>query len=182
MPIRSAGRRAGCGSMAQGRMTVSFWFLALAAAGALAGQDLCGLLLGALLHEAGHLAAMGCCGGRIERLTIGVLGAKIIPRYQGIPSTARELVILFAGPAAGILAGLAAARLGFWRFAQINWFLSCFNLLPLSGLDGGSILSLLLTFRFGERGEAAARAVGLFVSILLATACFILYFTRSAAI
>ena len=71
-------------------------------------------------------------------------------------------------------------RQGFWRFAEVNWFLSGFNLLPLPGLDGGSILSLVLCTLFGERGERAAGAVGLFVSGLLAAALLLLCFTRAA--
>ena len=165
---------------AQSRVTVSFWFFALAAACALTGQDVCGLLLAAAIHETGHLAAMACCGGRVERFELGAFGAKILPRYPKVPSTARELAVLSAGPAAGIAARAAAALLGFWRFAEINWFLSGFNLLPLPGLDGGSILSLVLCALFGERGERAAGTAGLLVSGLLAAALLLLCFTRAA--
>ncbi len=165
---------------ARSGVTVSFWFFALAAACALAGQDICGLLCASAIHEAGHLAVMACCGGRIERFELGAFGAKILPRYPKVPSAARELTVLSAGPAAGIAAGAAAALLGFWRFAEVNWFLSGFNLLPLPGLDGGSILSLVLCTLFGERGERAAGAVGLFVSGLLAAALLLLCFTRAA--
>ena len=165
---------------AQSRVTVSFWFFALAAACALTGQDVCGLLLAAAIHETGHLAAMACCGGRVERFELGAFGAKILPRYPKVPSAARELAVLSAGPAAGIAAGAAAALLGFWRFAEINWFLSGFNLLPLPGLDGGSILSLVLCALFGERGERAAGTAGLLVSGLRAAALLLLCFTRAA--
>lgn len=165
---------------AQCRMTVSFWFFALAAAGVLAGQDIFGLLLGAAIHEGGHLAAMAACGGRVDRFEVGAFGAKILPRYPGIPSVARELGVLFAGPAAGLAAAGLVLVLGYRRFAVINCFLSCFNLLPLPGLDGGSILSLLLSARLGEEGEQAARAIGLaFSSLLLLGLVFLLI--RSAA-
>lgn len=182
MPTRSAGPRDGNGDPAVGRVNVSFWFFALAAACALAGQDVLGLMAGALLHEAGHLAAMSVCGGRIGQIEVGLMGAKILPRYQTIPSTARELFVLFAGPAAGLFAGLGAAGLGFWSFAKINWFLSAFNLLPLSGLDGGSILSLVLTARLGERGEQVAQGVGIFFSAVLTAFLLALFWVKCVAI
>lgn len=100
-------------------------------------------------------AAAGSSG-----LNWGLSAQKYSPRYPKVPSAARELAVLSAGPAAGIAAGAAAALLGFWRFAEINWFLSGFNLLPLPGLDGGSILSLVLCALFGERGERGGRHRG----------------------
>ncbi|PWM24064.1 MAG: hypothetical protein DBX44_05000 [Oscillospiraceae bacterium] len=126
-----------------GRTAVSFWFFALTAAGVLAGQDLCSLLLGAAIHEAGHLAALFGFGGRIGKFRLGAFGAEILPRYAEPPGALAELLILLAGPAAGLAAGAAALLGGFPRFAAVNLALSCFNLLPLPGLDGGSVLALL---------------------------------------
>ena len=78
-------------------------------------------------------------------------------------------------------AARSRVTVSFWFFAlAAACALAGFNLLPLPGLDGGSILSLVLCTLFGERGERAAGAVGLFVSGLLAAALLLLCFTRAA--
>lgn len=139
---------------------VSFWFFAALAAAVYLGGDVALVLLAALLHEAGHAAAILWSGGRIERVELRAFSARIQPRYQRVGSLRREAAVLAAGPAAGLLAAGLAAALGSWRFCMVNIALSAFNLLPMRGLDGGSLLRTVCArfdSRTADRVETAAQ-------------------------
>lgn len=123
-------------------MTVSFWFFAMIALTVWLGENAVRLLLAAAVHECGHLAAVFFYGGRVEEMRLGALGARIRPRFALSLSVSAERVMLAAGPAAGILAGIAALLFGKERFALLSIGLSLFNLLPLPGLDGGGLMTL----------------------------------------
>ncbi|MBO5340407.1 MAG: site-2 protease family protein [Oscillospiraceae bacterium] len=126
-----------------GRVEVTGGFLLLLAW--LNYRDTQGLLLPALgaacIHELGHWAAIRLLGGCVDGLRLCAAGAEM--RLSGSMSYCRELLCALAGPAVNLLLALAAARLGGERgfvFAGMNLALGCFNLLPLSVLDGGRCL------------------------------------------
>lgn len=123
-------------------LSVSFWFFASLAAAIYLGGDVALLLAAALVHEAGHAAAILLSKGRIESLTLSIFSARMTPRYRCIGSLRREAAVLAAGPAAGLLAAAVAAALGYRRFCVANLALSLFNLLPVDGIDGGALLRL----------------------------------------
>ncbi|MEG1850200.1 MAG: hypothetical protein RR197_06540, partial [Oscillospiraceae bacterium] len=132
------------------------------------GGDMVWLLGAALLHELGHGLAIWRCGGRLERLEIGLFGATMLPRFPTVCPISREMLILFGGPAAGLLAGALGLACHNERLALTNLALSGFNLLPIEGLDGGSLLRLALTGRRGPDGERLAGRIGaLTLSLLL---------------
>ena len=96
---------------------------------------LAGILLAALIHEAGHILSLWLCGGRTHRIALRIGGAKI----EAAPlSPGRELLCILAGPFAGALTVLA------WRvfpeLAVAGLLQTMFNLLPLPNLDGGRAL------------------------------------------
>ena len=103
---------------------------------------LCAWLLSVAFHEFCHFLTVRLFGGRICRITIGIGGAEMestaLSKYQSV-------MALLAGSAGGLLLTL----LGRWlpRTALCSGFLSLYNLLPFSFLDGGKILQTL----FGER-------------------------------
>ena len=137
-----------------------------------------------MIHELGHAFAMRRFGGRpgIELYGFGGLthwhgGAGSLPR-------AKSIAVSLAGPAAGLLAGVAALPIDSslgpetgWaaRFAVHNWLWinigwSLFNLLPVLPLDGGHTLEDILQPM--KRGWVRARwfsigvaAVGIVVGL-----------------
>lgn len=94
---------------------------------------LLGVLLAALLHEAGHILAVRLTGGSICAIRLHAFGARIEapPMEYG-----RAALCAIAGPAAGALTLLA------WRWypelALAGLVQTLFNLLPIYPLDGGS--------------------------------------------
>ncbi len=113
-------------------MAVSFWFF-----------DVEGLLLhtaiAAAVHELGHVAMLYLAGGRIKRISAALCGFCI--EYDGVVSTAWECVIILAGPAFNFF--LAACCAGEYpTITGITIAQAVFNLLPVSGMDGGRLLSM----------------------------------------
>ncbi len=126
----------------------------------------------ALLHEAGHLAALRLLGGRVERICLRLSGGEI--RYRGRLSYGGDALVALAGPLANLLCALlcaAAARRWpepwLYRFIGCHVTLALFNLLPALPLDGGRILQAALEYRFPLWGEIVTKAVGLVFGVIL---------------
>lgn len=106
------------------------------------------LLAATALHEAGHLFAFLLCGERLPTFTGRQFGLLLTPT-GGALSYKKELIIAAAGPAFNLLACLAlipAMRAGRaveanFCFLALNLLTAAFNLLPITGFDGGRVLS-----------------------------------------
>ena len=147
------------------RSTGGFWLLLgallLAAPLSLVGWT----ILACAVHEVGHLLAIRALGGRVEALRLTGLGAVMIPR--GVFSYRDDGLAALAGPAASVLLALLAAPVQ-ETLAGVSLVLGLFNLLPIVPLDGGRILTALLSRKFGpDRGEKVGFLVGQILSFLL---------------
>lgn len=133
-----------------------------------AGEVLPVVLLAALCHELGHLAALRLTGTRIQRLRLTAFGAEIRAdtRYLAYP---KEIACTLAGPAVNLLLALLLARLaGDYVAAGANLLLGAFNLLPVPALDGGRALHLLVSWRRDPpTADGVCRAVGLGCALVL---------------
>ena len=118
--------------------------------------SVCAALVCCLLHETGHLAAMLFFGYAPKEICFYAGGIKLIPK-RGIVPRRRQAVILAAGCAVNLaLAGVSLIS-GQQRLMYTNLALGLINLLPLSCLDGGRLLSLFIS----EKARRVVAAVTL---------------------
>lgn len=149
------------------------------------------LLLGlaALIHELGHLAAAVACGVRITGMRLDLFGARL--ELPGLLSYRQELLVALGGPAANLLTAAvlfrawitcgcpvcgASPSLSGWALVlgvllPASLGLCAVNLLPVATLDGGRILSCLLSLTLGA--DAARRVLRL-LSLSLLTLLWLL--------
>lgn len=126
-----------------------------------------GALCAAAAHELGHWAAIRAMGGQVSALRLSAAGAEL--RLEGTLSYEKELLCALAGPLVNLALALVEAWLGAMVFAGLNLALGVFNLLPLSMLDGGKILSCVTGLMVGpERAWQLSVALdGVFSVFLL---------------
>ncbi|MBI2386239.1 MAG: hypothetical protein HYV14_09530 [Elusimicrobia bacterium] len=130
-----------------------------------------------LLHELGHAAACLAFGSGAD-ITLHGFGGSTRPRDPSRFGTWRTAALDLAGCAAGF--GVAAAAFGVLfagavykgmipptalsvarALVMVNVWFSLFNLLPVSPMDGGKLVSGLLSARWGVNGRRAAHGLGL---------------------
>lgn len=143
----------------------SFWLLLVLAIGAMREMDILPLIFAVALHEGGHIAALKSMGGKIGEIKANLSGVAIKTINKGISTVKDEIFLNVAGPLFGIIGALIAWHLYLTDFAKMSLFISLFNLLPLEGLDGGTIAKEILEDRFGENGRRAAMIISRLIMI-----------------
>ena len=139
----------------QWEISPGFWLLLGLALLAGAGEVLPLVLVAAVCHELGHLAALGLLGAKVERFRLTAFGADIQADTRYMPY-GRELLCTLAGPAVNLcLAFLFARVTGDYLLAGANLLLGGFNLLPVPSLDGGQALHILVSWWLDPMGAAA---------------------------
>lgn len=99
------------------------------------------------VHELGHIAAAAALGGRIEGLSLTVVGAELRIGYEVPLTYGRDSLVALAGPAANLLWGVLALALHWKLAAVLTLAVGAFNLLPIMPLDGGRVVYGLLAGR-----------------------------------
>lgn len=143
----------------------------------------CLLLLAAILHECGHLAALRAFGVRVRRIDFMPMGA-VIAYDDSLCSHRQTSWIAFAGAGANLFAAavcfLFAGDLFVLYFITANIALAIMNLLPIETLDGGTLLrSVLLVNGEPLRTERICRTVSR-VCLALLAACLLAVGMHSA--
>lgn len=141
-------------------------------------------LLACLIHELGHYLMIQMLGGRVCAFRLSIVGAEMTPERKRLFSYREELLIAAAGPLASLSAALLAgyaARAGQWEglylFCGLNLLAGLFNLLPVSPLDGGRILRILISQWFEVQAEVICnRVTGILAAGLLALGVFLMLF------
>ena len=134
---------------------------------------LAALLLAALAHEWGHYLVLRLLGGRVSEISITALGAEMHIAPHSRLSYGGEILATFAGPFTnllfGLLLGLAGQRMPIcYLLGGAQVILGAFNLLPITPLDGGSILWLAVAWLTQpDTADRITATVGLVVSVLL---------------
>jgi Zn-dependent protease len=114
-----------------------------------------------LLHELGHVGGMWLFGYRDRQIVfVPFLGAAAFGRKHDA-SPLKRVTVLLLGPVPGIALGLLCLRLAdatgwplLQAFALTAIVLNYINLLPITPLDGGRIVEVLLLNRFPRAGVA----------------------------
>lgn len=133
-------------------------------------------LFAVFIHESGHLLAMWAADCQPRAIRLIPTSVQIVRGF----STKKhgEAAIAFCGPAANLVFfGALLANFFIFKseqsltFALLNLVIAIFNLLPVSGLDGGTLLTLFLS-RFTDiyKAEGIVRiitGVFAFVAFLL---------------
>lgn len=104
-------------------------------------------LMACAVHELGHIAAAAALGGRIEGLSLTVVGAELRIGYEVPLTYGRDSLVALAGPAANLLWGGLALALHWELAAALTLAVGAFNLLPIMPLDGGRVVYGLLAGR-----------------------------------
>lgn len=104
----------------------------------------------AMVHELSHIAMLKLCGCNILSVSIGPNGAVI---QSDCDNEFKKILCTLAGPFGGALLLLLLRIMP--RVALCALIQSCYNLLPLSNLDGGRLLDsfvhILLPNHIAER-------------------------------
>lgn len=135
-----------------------------------------------LLHEAGHFTAMYLLGYTgLSMFFIPFVAGAVTGRKED-ESPSDQLIMLFAGPAPGIVIGCLIDWLDTlhpmpWPRALASWLvaLNLLNLLPVWPLDGGRIFWILFS-----RHSAVAQAV--LSAFTLVGVCFLLLAPQGGAV
>ena len=125
-----------------------------------------------LVHEAGHAVAFRRFGHEAEITLTGFGGLTAgRPRDGQRPlSNGQHIIVSLAGPAAGLVLGLAALAmqrsdtslagsewLDVMILVNVGWGL--LNLLPVLPLDGGQVMAALLSMRWPRKGVRLAAGI-----------------------
>ena len=145
--------------------------------------------LSALIHEFGHALVAGNCGYSIKRLSLMPYGATLTGDFDEL-CFKDEFKVVLAGPLTSFFIAIGISALWWfypesYPFTQIafeaNLSIALVNLLPVTPLDGGRLLSACSKQFFGkERGKFLLKIGGLFISVFL-TVAFIFNCINSSA-
>ena len=133
-------------------------------------------LFAAFIHESGHLLAMWAADCQPKAVRLIPTSVQIIRGFS--PKKHGEAAIAFCGPMANLVLFVALYANFFisqneqaLNFAILNLVLAIFNLLPVSGLDGGTLLAIFLSkFTDIYKAESIVRIITVafaFVAFLL---------------
>lgn len=125
-----------------------------------------------LMHEAGHLLAMILCGKGAKKISLDYFGMKIDTDKHFLPPV-KEAMIAFAGPLINLVMWAVLYACGKTDIATINLALAVSNLLPVTMLDGGHIISAFFPDSRLHRKLSLACAV-----ILLVVGAAVGFYTR----
>lgn len=135
-------------------------------------------LLAALMHECGHLAAFCLFGLPPKEIHFEYSGIRMIPQRASLP-LCREAVTVLAGAFVNLLCGSILCAAGLWMHGGFHLALGGFNLLPMPGLDGGTLFALLTERAFRPRTQLwLQRFISLIVELPLAAGAIWLAITR----
>ncbi len=160
------------------KIYISFFFMA--AITLMLATDRTGYMLPTLfaviVHEAAHLFVMWVQDSAPLSIRLTPASVQINKRFSFSPKN--DVLIAVAGPAANLILSAclyfnyaAFGNLTVLYYSLLNLIIGCFNLLPVRGLDGGTILYTLICKFWGE--DKAALIMRLITLILAVAVIFV---------
>ncbi len=146
----------------------------------------------ALIHETGHAICAERAGYKLNKITLTPFGAIAKGNIEGLKFY-DELKIALAGPLVNLAIGLFFVAV-WWIFpevyaftdvsAEANFTMALINLIPAYPLDGGRVLSALLSIKLGaERAFKVCKIIGvIFGSALIGAFIFTLFYTPNVSL
>lgn len=104
--------------------------------------------LASFFHEIGHLIAIILLKQKVNRVEFSLFDVKICSSYN--VSLSKELIIILSGITFNLILFIFFYRI-IPMFALANLFIGLFNALPVSTLDGGQAINILLSRYFSQR-------------------------------
>lgn len=107
-------------------------------------------LFAVFIHESGHLLAMWAADCQPRAIRLIPTSVQIVRGFS--PKRCGEIAITVCGPTANlVIFGVLIVNFYIFKieqslvFATLNLVIAVFNLLPVSGLDGGTLLTLFMS-------------------------------------
>ena len=130
----------------------------------------------AVIHELGHSFVASGAGYRLNRITLMPFGAVVKGDIDGL-KISDEIKIALAGPLLNLAVGLFFVAI-WWIYpesyaftdivAQANFSLAIVNFLPIFPLDGGRVVSAVLTEKLGSaKAYILCKIIGAVFALLL---------------
>lgn len=136
------------------KVHINFYFLAFIVYVII--SDSTGIILigviSTFLHETGHIVAMLFKNHRVQEIKIGFFHIDIVDNNRQVINYNDDLLILFAGSAFNFMTAFISMVLFYFTrkyifclFIYTNLAMGIMNLLPISSLDGGEIVYIILS-------------------------------------
>ncbi len=139
-----------------------------------------------IIHESGHLIMMMFFGCKPKKITISLFDIAINDESRQQRSDLQNFFIIFFGPFANFICFILLFLLylcggaDFLKFAYVNLSLCLLNMLPVMSFDGGQLLYILLSRRFGcQTGERALNIITFITVFPVAVLGFIILFNSN---
>lgn len=169
------------------KVTVSFLFMAILTVVLLCDKTGYApyMISSAVIHEIGHFSAMWICGCKPTEVNLIVGSVQICSPPTSLKY---ETFILLSGPLANLflffvflLAYNAVNNVKLMEFAVINLIHFVFNILPFCGLDGGSILFILISKSAGYKRAQMIMNFLTIVSVIIVLIFFLISVVKGKA-
>lgn len=132
--------------------------------------------LSALIHELGHSIVAGDRGYRLNKIVLMPFGAVVKGDFSH-PNFADDILISIAGPITNLIIVLIFTAL-WWVYplsypytflaVEMNLSMALINLIPAFPLDGGRVLSAILSVKFSSKvADTVCKTTGIVLSFIL---------------